>query len=314
MTIEAVGLSKRYSTGTLAVQDVSFSVAPGELFGLLGNNGAGKSTTIGMLTTRLTPTSGLAKIDGLDVARSPVAAKARIGVVPQTNTLDRQLTTRHTLIFHLRYFGFGKRDSELRTAQLLERFRLESVADTKAIHLSGGMARRLMIARAVSHGPGALFLDEPSAGLDVRSRAEMIDTVRSLAEEGTATVLTTHDIAEAEQLCSRLGVMVGGRIVHLGSPYELRQAAAGHTQMTVRVADGAPALAAELASARGVLECKELPDGVSVSATEPEHAIRVVLAFASLRQMGIPEMTILPPTLESVILQLTSEGPSPCPT
>src|SRR5438105_9501025 len=163
-----------------AVDGISFEVARGEFFGLLGPNGAGKTTTIGVLTTRVVPTGGVARIEGLDVARNPVAVKRRIGVVPQVNNLDRSLTAREILLFHAEYFGVHKTVRESRAQQLLERFELSNRGDEKLLGFEGGMTTSLKIARALMHDPAILFLDEPTTGLDPQSRRAMSDLLTEL--------------------------------------------------------------------------------------------------------------------------------------
>ncbi|MCU1496888.1 MAG: daunorubicin resistance transporter ATP-binding subunit [Acidimicrobiales bacterium] len=305
MTVEATALTKRYRSGTLAVDAATFTVEKGEVLGLLGNNGAGKSTTIGMLTTRITPSSGTARIDGLDVNEQPVLAKRCLGVAAQSNTLDRQLTARSVLAFHLRYFGWPRREADRRADELLEAFDLLGSRDTKALFLSGGTARRLMIARAVAHRPSVLFLDEPSAGLDVHSRFELIQHLRQLTSGGTTTLLTTHDMAEAEQLCDRLCVMVGGRIVHEGTAQELRDATTSRSEVRARLSQGAVLLADRLRSLPDVVCCDEVTDGVSVSTAAPEQVVRHIFAVAEAEDLEVVDLAINQPTLESVLMELT---------
>ena len=163
-----------------AVDDISFEVPRGEFFGLLGPNGAGKTTTIGVLTTRVVPTSGTARIEGIDVARNPVAVKRRIGVVPQVNNLDRSLTAREILLFHAEYFGIARPARVSQAEYFLERFELADRADEKVLGFSGGMVQRLKIARALMHDPAILFLDEPTTGLDPQSRRAMWDLLSEL--------------------------------------------------------------------------------------------------------------------------------------
>src|SRR3954454_8115758 len=160
-----------------AVENLNLRVRRGEIFGLLGPNGAGKTTTVGMLTTRVIPTEGRALVGGIDVVGRPAAAKQVIGVVPQTNTLDRSLDVAENLYFHGRYFGMSGRESHDRTRTLLEQFRLADRARARADELSGGMAQRLMVARAIMHEPDVLFLDEPTSGLDPQSRLALWDVI-----------------------------------------------------------------------------------------------------------------------------------------
>ena len=185
-----------------AVESLDLSVHRGEVFGLLGPNGAGKTTTVGMLTTRVIPTSGEAWVGGIDVVAHPAAAKQVIGVVPQTNTLDRSLDVSENLFFHGRYFGMSAKEANRRTGELLEQFRLADRAKAGADELSGGMAQRLMVARAIMHEPDVLFLDEPTSGLDPQSRLALWDVVNELHANGQTIVLTTHYMEEADTLCA----------------------------------------------------------------------------------------------------------------
>ena len=206
-----------------AVDGISFSVPGGEIFGLLGPNGAGKTTTIGAMTTRVVPTSGRVFVAGVDVARDPVAAKRRFGVVSQRNNLDRSLTARQNLVFHGAYFGFSKRRREKAADALLEEFGLTDRANDKTDEFSGGMAQRLLIARALMHEPELLFLDEPATGLDPQSRLFVHERISALHERGVTVLITTHDMHEAEKLCERIAIMDHGRILALDRTEELRK-------------------------------------------------------------------------------------------
>jgi ABC-2 type transport system ATP-binding protein len=221
--IRVDGLRKRYrADGPEAVAGVDFAVGAGEIFGLLGPNGAGKTTTIGVVTTRVKPTAGHVTVDGIDIARDPVATKLRIAVVPQMSNLDRTLTALENLTFHAAYFGAGRRERRQRAHELLERFGLADRADARVNDYSGGMAQRLMIARALMHEPRVLILDEPTTGLDPQSRLFLWDIIADLRAAGTTIVLTTHDMAEADRLCDRIAIMDHGRIIALDTPRGLR--------------------------------------------------------------------------------------------
>jgi len=177
-------LTKVYPGDIRAVDELDLEVHTGEIFGLLGPNGAGKTTTVGLLTTRIIPTAGRAWVGGIDVVAAPAVAKQAIGVVPQTNTLDRSLTVRDNLTFHGRYFGMTAHDARAAADALLKRFLLADRADASVYALSGGMAQRLMVARAILHRPPILFLDEPTAGLDPQSRLALWEILGELHAAG----------------------------------------------------------------------------------------------------------------------------------
>ncbi len=252
------GLEKRYpKRPTNAVDGVSFEVAPGEVFGLLGPNGAGKTTTIGVLTTRVRPTGGRAAVGGVDVVRDPVAAKRRFAVVPQRNNLDRSLTARQNLLFHAAYFGFSRHERERRADLLLDQFGLGDRGTDRVDRYSGGMAQRLMIARALMHAPDLIFLDEPSTGLDPQARFFVWDRVRDLNAQGLTVLLTTHDMDEAEELCGRVAIMDRGKILALDTPDALKRSVPGASALEVQLsfpssADVATMLATVLAELRAL--------------------------------------------------------------
>jgi ABC-2 type transport system ATP-binding protein len=216
--IRTQDLTKIYPTGVKAVDGLDLDVAEGEIFGLLGPNGAGKTTTVGMLTTRVLPTSGRAALAGVDVVARPSEAKRMIGVVSQTNTLDRSLSVWENLYFHGRYFGLGARQSRRIATELLVVFRLADRAGADVATLSGGMAQRLMVARSIVHRPRILFLDEPTSGLDPQSRIALWEIIREVHAAGQTVVLTTHYMEEADRLCERLAVMDHGIILALDTP------------------------------------------------------------------------------------------------
>jgi ABC-2 type transport system ATP-binding protein len=220
-----------------AVDALDLEVGRGELFGLLGPNGAGKTTTIGILTTRVVPTGGRAFVDGIDVVVEPALAKEHIGVVTQTNTLDRSLDVRENLEFHARYFGMMGREARAAADRMLELMRLTEKATADVSTLSGGMAQRLMVARAILHRPQVLFLDEPTAGLDPQSRLGLWDIVGDLHRDGQTVLLTTHYMEEADHLCERVAIMDHGRILALDQPASLKRSLGVDTVVTVQ-ADG----------------------------------------------------------------------------
>ena len=233
--IHTEDLSKVYQgTDFAAVDKLNLDVRAGEIFGLLGPNGAGKTTTAGMLTTRVVPTSGRAFIAGVDVAAHPALAKQLSGIVSQQNTLDRQLTVWENLYFHGRLFGMGAKASRQTATDLLEQFQLSRWAKASVYALSGGMAQRLMVARAIFHRPSVLFLDEPTAGLDPQSSLALWDLLGELHGEGQTILLTTHYMEEADRLCQRVAIMDHGRILALDTPTALKQSTGADTIVTVR--------------------------------------------------------------------------------
>lgn len=220
--IDIRGLNKKY--GQLrVVLDLNLKIGEGEVFGLLGPNGAGKTTTICMLTMLTRPTSGEAFIAGYEVSRDLDRVKQAIGVVPQHMNLDQELTARENLELHGRLHKIPAAERHRRTAELLAFVELADRADDLVGRFSGGMKRRLMIARALMHRPRVLFLDEPTIGLDPQARRRIWDLVRQMNGEGVTVLLTTHYIEEAEVLCHRVGVMDHGRLIALGTPAELKE-------------------------------------------------------------------------------------------
>jgi ABC-2 type transport system ATP-binding protein len=223
--VQAEGLIKTYTgrSGTVeAVRGVDLEVKAGEVFGFLGPNGAGKSTTVRMLTTLLSITAGVARVAGVDVARDPDAARRRIGVALQEAGLDPRQTGRELLVLQGRLFGLARAEAAGRADELLTLMELEDAADRRIKGYSGGMKRRLDLASALVHRPDVLFLDEPTTGLDPASRLTVWDEVRRINGQGTTVFLTTQYLEEADQLCDRLAIIDGGRIVREGTPDELK--------------------------------------------------------------------------------------------
>ncbi len=219
--IETASLTKYY--GSLgAVQSVDFSVDKGEVFGLLGPNGAGKTTTIRMLTTLSPPTSGTARVAGHDVLEDPLNVKRAIGVVPQMLNLDIELTAAENLEYHGRLHRMKPSDRAARGDELLRFVGLRDRRDTPVEHLSGGMRRRLLIARGLMHRPRVVFMDEPTVGLDPQARRMIWGMIGSLKRSGITILLTTHYIEEADALCDRVGIMRAGKIIALDTPSVLK--------------------------------------------------------------------------------------------
>ncbi len=306
--IETIDLTKVYPGGVTAVDGMNLTVAQGEIFGLLGPNGAGKTTTASMLTTRVIPTSGRALVGGIDVVRQPAVAKQLIGVLPQTNTLDRSLTVWENLYFHGRFFGMGAKASRAAADELLVKFRLTERAKAPVMALSGGLAQRLMVARALLHNPAILFLDEPTAGLDPQSRIGLWEIVGALHETGQTVVLTTHNMEEADQLCDRIGIMDRGRILSLGTPEELKQSVGADTIVTVSSDGNLERLAESLCDRVEGIDGAAVRDGsVQVAVRGTDRVLVRVIGAAEEAGYIVSDVQIAPPSLETVFIGLTGK-------
>ena len=219
--LQIADLVKRYPTGTEALKGVSLEIGTGVFFGLLGPNGAGKSTLIHCATGLAQPTAGEIRVFGHDAVRNYAEARLAVGLAPQELNLDWFLTLEETLDYHGGYFGMPRRERRERAAELLDAFSLTAKRNDRTRTLSGGMKRRLILARALMHRPRLLILDEPTAGVDVELRLELWHYVQRINAEGTTILLTTHYLEEAEQLCDRIAFIDGGQIVAQGSSREL---------------------------------------------------------------------------------------------
>ena len=291
-----------------AVDQLNLAVHQGEIFGLLGPNGAGKTTTAGILTTRVVPTSGNAYVAGVDVRKHPSLVKQVSGIVSQQNTLDRQLTVWENLYFHGRLFGINAKNSKARADELLEQFSLSRWAKASVYALSGGMAQRLMVARAIFHYPAVLFLDEPTAGLDPQSRLALWDMLVGLNQSGQTVVLTTHYMEEADQLCARVAIMDHGRILALETPANLKQSTGADTIVTVKVTSDGQRLADALTKdLSGVVATRVMDGVVSVHVRGVERLVPRVAAMAEAANVEIVDLAVAEPTLETVFINLTGK-------
>ena len=306
--IETVDLTKIYPGDIKAVDTLNLTVYAGEIFGLLGPNGAGKTTTAGMLTTRVIPTSGRAVVGGIDVIRHPALAKQVIGVVPQSNTLDRALTVWENLYFHGRFFGMGAKASRAAADELLVKFRLTERAKAPVMALSGGMAQRLMVARAILHRPAILFLDEPTAGLDPQSRIAMWEILGELHAEGQTILLTTHYMEEADQLCDRIGIMDHGRILALDTPAGLKQSVGADTIVTVSATGDLDALAGLLEQqVAGATKSRRVDGTIRLHVKGTEGVLPQVVSAAEAGGFVVTDLSVAEPTLETVFINLTGK-------
>lgn len=216
-------IKKKYKDGPQALKGVDLTIAEGQFFGLLGPNGAGKSTLIHSITGLVIPTSGTITVFDNDVVKDYKKARHSIGLSPQEVYLDFFLTVEETLDFHGGYFGMKEQDRKARIEELLEAFSLSEKRTSRAMFLSGGMKRRLIIARALMHRPKFLILDEPTAGVDVELRHDLWSYMQKINEQGTTILLTTHYIEEAEKLCDQIAMLIGGKIVYQGTVAEIKK-------------------------------------------------------------------------------------------
>jgi ABC-2 type transport system ATP-binding protein len=296
-------VTKRY--GSLAALDsFDLEVKKGEIFALLGPNGAGKTTLIRILTTLMSPTSGEAYVYGMDTCRNGREIRQLIGVVPQENSLDRYLTARENLELQARLHSMEKKKYKSRIDELLELFGLANRQNDFPDTFSGGMQRRLVVARALLHQPKILFLDEPTTGLDPQSRRAVWDYIRSIAGEMTI-FLTTHYLEEAEQLCERVAIMDHGRLVALGSSAELKAKLVGGATYEIEFAEGSEHFAAVLGKMACVEKLEVSGRTITVNLERWECLSEVITALngADLRRISLREKT-----LEEVFISLTGEG------
>jgi ABC-2 type transport system ATP-binding protein len=307
--IETIGLTKTYSgTDFRAVDGLNLLVETGEVFGLLGPNGAGKTTTVGVLTTRVVPSEGQAYVGGIDVVQHPTLVKQLIGVVSQQNTLDRQLTPFENLYWHGRLFGMSAKESRQTADDLLERFQLTRFAKASVYALSGGMAQRLMVARAIFHRPAVLFLDEPTAGLDPQGRLALWDLLEGLNAEGQTIMLTTHYMEEADKLCDRVAIMDHGKILALGTPADLKRSVGADTIVTVKAAGDADQLA-EVFQARleDLTRIRTIPEGIELQLRGADRLVPRVVEAAEAGGFSLADLSVAEPTLETVFIGLTGK-------
>jgi lipooligosaccharide transport system ATP-binding protein len=298
--IHARGLSKKFGEFT-AVDGIDFDLSRGEVFGFLGPNGAGKSSTMRMIGCVSPPSGGELTILGMDPVAQGPAIRARLGVVPQEDTLDVELTVRENLLIYGRYFGLRRDVIRERTAQLLEFVQLTERAGDQVEPLSGGMKRRLTIARSLISEPEILLLDEPTTGLDPQARHVVWDRLYRLKQQGTTLVLTTHYMDEAEQLCDRLVVMDGGKIAAEGSPRQLIETYSTPEVLELRFSLAEQEQAAEKLDEIAAERLEVLADRILIYTTDGESTLDAV------RARGLEPATSLVrrSTLEDVFLRLT---------
>jgi len=288
-----------------ALDNLDLSVNAGEMFAFLGPNGAGKTTTIRLLTGLIRPTRGIAIIDGLDVSSAPLQVKACVGVVPERSNLYNELSARDNLIFVAKLYGLARRQWHRRADQLLEEFGLADRAGSPFGALSGGLKRRLTIAAALVHRPKILFLDEPTTGLDVQSARSLRATIRTLRASGVTIFLTTHFLAEAEELCDRVAIIVKGNLIATDTPSGLVARCQGEKQLELRVSSFSEAMASALGRRPEIASLSRAGDRFLLTIHSVEAALGAVAAAAQECGATLEAIRTVRPSLEDAFVRLT---------
>ncbi|MEW5913522.1 MAG: ABC transporter ATP-binding protein [Thermodesulfobacteriota bacterium] len=303
------GLNKSYGA-VPALRGVSFTMPRGGVFAYLGPNGAGKTTTINILCGLLRPDSGRVTVCGLEVSQEPVKVKARIGVVPDESNLYPELSCGRNLDYLGELYGLTREARRARVAELLALFSLADRAQMPFRALSRGLKRRLVLAAAMVHAPEVLFLDEPTIGLDVPSARALRQLIRRINQEGTTVFLTTHNLAEAEELADRVCILIQGRVVAIGTPGEIRSRVERGTYL--RLGLSGEAAAEDLLSACPAVKQAQRQNGLWRLEVAALHAaLAQCLAFAEARQLTVNEVGVERPTLEEAFLSIVQQGQPP---
>jgi ABC-2 type transport system ATP-binding protein len=297
-------LTKRFNE-LVAVDKISLDIDHGEIFGLLGPNGAGKTTTISMLSTMLKPTSGSATVNGIDIERNEDGVRKSIGIVFQDQSLDEELTAWENMDFHGRLYRVPADLRKQRITELLNLVELENRKDDIVKTFSGGMRRRLEIARGLLHHPAVLFLDEPTLGLDPQTRNHLWQYIATLAKEkGITIILTTHYMEEADQLCNRVAIIDHGKIIALDAPKNLKDGIGGDV-VTIKSPDPAAVVAAM--SEPWITRVEQHNDEVVINLKNAEQHISAIVTLLNAKQVDIESLAIHKPTLEDVFLFFTGK-------
>ena len=297
-------LTRRFNT-LVAVDNISFDIEQGEIFGLLGPNGAGKTTTLSMLATMLNPTSGSATVNGIDIGQDPDGVRKSIGIVFQDQSLDEELTAWENMDFHGRLYRIPAEIRKPRITELLTLVELHDRRDDIVKTFSGGMRRRLEIARGLLHHPAVLFLDEPTLGLDPQTRNHLWTYIATLAKEkGITIILTTHYMEEADRLCNRVAIIDHGRIIAIDTPENLKDGLGGDL-VTIKSPD--PAGVAEALKEPWVVRVETHNDEVTVSLKNADQFVSTIVTLLNSRQVPITSISIHKPTLEDVFLSFTGK-------
>ena len=295
----------RHFNDLIAVDNISFNIDQGEIFGLLGPNGAGKTTTLSMLATMLTPTSGSATVNGIDIGQDPDGVRNAIGIVFQDQSLDEELTAWENMDFHGRLYRIPAETRNQRITELLTLVELNDRRDDIVKTFSGGMRRRLEIARGLLHHPSVLFLDEPTLGLDPQTRNHLWHYIATLArEKGITIILTTHYMEEADRLCNRVAIIDHGRIIAIDTPKNLKDGLGGDL---VTIGSPDPAAVADALKEPWVVRLETHNDEVTVSLKNADQYVSTIVTLLNARQVPIVSIAIHKPTLEDVFLSYTGK-------
>ena len=305
--VEVRNLSKTF--GKLkAVDNVSFEVKKGEIFGFLGPNGAGNSTTINMLTTLLKPSSGSAKVCGYDVCKNANEVRRNVGVVPQEYTADEDMTGRDNIILCADLYGLPRNISLPHAEELLELVELTDAANRKVSTYSGGMRRRLELASGLINYPKLLFLDEPTLGLDVQTRTAVWNYIRMMKQEYHMTLfLTTHYLEEADALCDRIAIIDHGHIVRIGTPAELK-ASIGGDVIVIGVVEKTPDISSAVAQIKLVKDVKKNDGVYRIKAERGEEATPEIIDLIRSRGLHVTKIELTKPTLDEAYLEYTGRS------
>ena len=301
--VEIEGLTKTFGTQT-AVDNVSFNINRGEVFGLLGPNGAGKTTTLRMMTTLLKPTSGTIQIFGHDVKKEPKVVRSLFGLTGQYASVDEDISARENLMIFSSLNGLSRREAKERTEELLNEFSLVASADKAISNFSGGMRRRLDLAVSLISRPALIFLDEPTTGLDPRTRTQMWDTIRELVAEGSTIVLTTQYLEEADELADRIALIDHGKLVSLGTPAELK-AQVGGAKLRLEMTDAQQADQAKQIVTDALHKEVKMANSTVTAPLRDTNQVAGILSQLTVAGLTMTNMAVEQPSMDDVFFALT---------
>ncbi|MGC9165781.1 MAG: ATP-binding cassette domain-containing protein [Thermoprotei archaeon] len=305
--IKAINLTKVFGS-LVAVDHINFEVKKGEIFGFLGPNGAGKTTTINMLTTILKPTEGTAIVNGFDIIKQPSKVRQSIGVVHQEYTADEDLTGWENMILMSDLYGIPRDIGRRRAEELLEMVELTSAAHKKVENYSGGMRRRLEVAMGLINRPSVLFLDEPTLGLDVQTRAAIWSYIIKLKEQYKMTIfVTTHYLEEADAYCDRIAIIDKGKIIQIGTPRELKESIGGDI-ITIQIASDATTALKIINSIEGITETKNIGETIRIKTKDGSSTAPKIIEMLNKNGIKVTKISITEPTMDEVYMEYTGKS------